>query len=149
MGFIEKHLMRDERVIYEAKLHPISYTLPILLILVALCIGVAAPPMLILTVIVFGICSVWCVAIHDGRQFVLTSKRVIVKRGIIERKVSELMLRKCEGIQVEQSILGRILNYGTLLVTTGEVTNRYKKIKDPVTFSTRINEQIDELRGNA
>ena len=64
-------------------------------------------------------------------------------------KVSELMLRKCEGIQVEQSILRRILNYGTLLVTTGEVTNRYKKIKDPVTFSTRINEQIDELRGNA
>ena len=56
------------------------------------------------------------------------------------------MLRKCEGIQVEQSILGRILNYGTLLVTTGEVTNQYKMIKDPVTFSTRINEQIDMMK---
>ena len=149
MGFIEKHLMRDEQVIYEAKLHPISYTLPVLLIIIALGIGAAFPPMLIMTVIVFSICSIWCVEIHGGRQFVLTSKRVIVKKGIIERKVSELMLRKCEGIQVEQSILGRILNYGTLLVTTGEATNRYKKIKDPITFSTRINEQIDELRGNS
>lgn len=149
MGYIEKNLMKDERVIYEAKLHPISYTLPILFMLVAFGIGVAFPPMLIMTVIVVGICSVWCVEIHGGRQFVLTSKRVIVKKGIIERKVRELMLRKCEGIQVEQSILGRILNYGTLLVTTGEATNRYKKIKDPITFSTRINEQIDELRGNS
>lgn len=58
------------------------------------------------------------------------------------------MLRKCEGIQVEQSILGRILNYGTLLVTTGEATNSYKSIKKPIEFSTRINEQIDKLKEN-
>ena len=64
------------------------------------------------------------------------------------RRVKELMLRKCEGIQVEQTFFGRIFDYGTLNVTTGEQTNSYKMIKDPITFSTRINEQIDAQSNN-
>lgn len=147
MGYIEKNLMSGELVIYEAKLHEIVYVLPCIIALLTFVFCVAFPEAMILVVIVFPICAIWCVEIWGGRQFVLTSKRVIVKKGIIKRKVSELMLRKCEGIQVEQSILGRILNYGTLLVTTGEATNHYKNIKDPIKFSTRINEQIDNIRG--
>ena len=145
MGFIDKHLMRDERVIYTASLHSIIYLLPCLAYLpfLTLCIAIPSDVTFIITLFALICCAMWAVQIYGGKQFVLTSKRVIIKEGIIWRKVSELMLRKCEGIQVEQSILGRILNYGTLLVTTGEQTNSYKMIKDPITFSTRINEQID------
>ncbi len=148
MGYISNHLMSGEMVIYEAKLHSIVYLPPIIVGVIGLGLCAIAPADItfIIAVIIILICVIWSVDINDGRQFILTSKRVIIKRGIIERKVSELMLRKCEGIQVEQSILGRIFNYGTLCVTTGEVTNRYKMIKDPITFSTHINEQIDILK---
>ena len=53
------------------------------------------------------------------------------------------MLQKCEGVMVEQSIMGRILNYGTVIVTTGEATNNYSYIRNPFGFSTAINQQID------
>ena len=149
MGYIESSLMRGEQIIYTAKLHGIAYALPIIVmfIAIAVCCALPADAAGIVGLVVFTICVLWCVEIHGGRQFVLTNKRVIEKRGIINRKVNELMLRKCEGIQVEQSILGRMLNYGTVLVTTCEATNLYNKILNPFRFSTLINEQIDGLKG--
>ena len=75
-------------------------------------------------------------SIYGGRQYVVTTHRLIFKRGIINRNSYELLLRKCEGIQVDQSILGRLLNYGTVNVTTGEATNSYKYISHPLAFST-------------
>ena len=92
--------------------------------------------------LVFAIAFVWAMSIYGGRQYVVTTHRLIFKRGIINRNSYELLLRKCEGIQVDQSILGRLLNYGTVNVTTGEATNSYKYISHPLTFSTKIHEQI-------
>lgn len=148
--YVENNLMSGEKLVYEAKLHVIVYLPPLLVQLLALILFAVVPTdiVAVLVIVIAIMCTFWCVLIHGGRQFFLTSKRVIVKQGIIERKINELMLRKCEGIQVEQSILGRILNYGTLLVTTGEATNSYKSIKKPIEFSTRINEQIDKLKEN-
>lgn len=146
MGFIDKGLMRDERIIYEAKLHVIAYLPPVLVGIIGLALCAAGVDLFLPALIIWAFCAIWCVDIHNGQQFILTSKRVIFKKGIIKRKINELMLRKCEGIQVQQSVLGRILNYGTVLVTTGEVTNYYKNIKNPIEFSTRINEQISNLQ---
>ena len=145
MGYIDKHLMTGEKVVYKAHLHGIIYLLPILAFIpfVVLSIAVPSPITLIVLFAALIFCIFWSISIYGGKQFVLTTRRVIIKEGIVQRKVNELMLRKCEGIQVEQSIMGRIFDYGTLLVSTGEQMNRYKMIKDPVTFSTRINEQID------
>ena len=60
----------------------------------------------------------------------------------------ELMLHKCEGVQIRQSMLGRIFNYGTVYVTTGEETNSFEYIQDPIVFSTKIHQMIDTLRAS-
>ena len=76
-------------------------------------------------------------------EYALTNKRLIMKSGIIARRTVELMLTKCEGVSIDQSIMGRLLGYGTLLATTGGATNKFRKIADPVVFRNRINEQTD------
>ncbi|MBQ6278224.1 MAG: PH domain-containing protein, partial [Muribaculaceae bacterium] len=78
--------------------------------------------------------------------YVVTTNRLIFKRGIINRNSHELLLKKCEGVQVDQSIPGRIFDYGTVVVTTGEVTNSYKYISHPLRFTTKIHEQISKLK---
>ena len=95
MGYIENNLMRGEQIIYVAKLHAIVYVPPIFImfITIALCCALPADAAGIVGLAVFTICVMWCVEIHGGRQFVLTNKRVIEKRGIINRKVNELLLR--------------------------------------------------------
>ena len=149
MGYIQRHLMTGEKVIYEAKQHGIIYTGPCFVALLAF--GAMLLP--IDPVAVVCICAIilifafgWAVSIYGGRQYVVTSHRLIFKRGIINRNSHELLLKKCEGVQVDQSILGRLLDFGTVSVTTGEVENKYKYISHPMTFTTKIHEQIANIK---
>ena len=97
-----------------------------------------------LAILLIALC--WAVKIYGGRQYVVTTNRLIFKRGIINRNSHELLLKKCEGVTVDQSIWGRILGYGTVIVTTGEVANSYKYISHPMRFTTKIHEQIRNLK---
>ncbi|MCR4854003.1 MAG: PH domain-containing protein [Prevotella sp.] len=153
MGYIEKNLMENEKVVYSAQLHFIVYVWPFLLGLAALVM--MAIPMddqtqflvkLAAGVILLVIAFIWAVNINGGKQYVVTNRRLIFKRGIVKRESLELLLRKCEGVKIEQSVAGRLLNYGTVIVTTGEASNRYSHIKSPLAFSTHINQQIDNLK---
>lgn len=49
-------------------------------------------------------------------ELVVTTKRVIVKQGFIRRQTVEINMAKVESIQVNQSIFGRMLNFGTLII---------------------------------
>ena len=149
MGYIQSHLMTGEKVVYEAKQDSIIYTGPFLVALLAIgAIFLPFEPLVIVCIcaVILIIALAWACSIYGGRQYVVTTHRLIFKRGIINRNSFELLLSKCEGVQVDQSILGRILNYGTVNVTTGEATNQYKYISRPLTFSTKIHEQIFNLK---
>ncbi|MBP5688285.1 MAG: PH domain-containing protein [Muribaculaceae bacterium] len=150
MGYIQKNLMSGEFVAYEAKQHGIIYTWPVLLALLSF--GAFFIPIekwwinACICLVVLLIALFWAISIYGGRQYVVTNNRLIFKRGIINRSSHELLLKKCEGVQVDQSIPGRIFDYGTVMVTTGEVTNSYKYISHPLRFSTSIHEQISHLK---
>jgi uncharacterized membrane protein YdbT with pleckstrin-like domain len=156
MGYIEKNLMEGEHIVMRAELHYIVYWQPALLILLSILLFVfqISPEVYtyqgIVAAILLVVAFFMVVYIHGNRKYILTNKRLIEKIGIIRRDSRELLLRKCEGVQLSQSIMGRILNYGTVIVsTTGEATNDYKFIKDPIRFSTLINQQIDALRDDS
>jgi uncharacterized membrane protein YdbT with pleckstrin-like domain len=149
MGYIQKNLMAGEKVAYEAKQHAIIYTGPIILALVSFC-AFFLPIETWINACICGalllIALFWAISIYGGRQYVVTTNRLIFKRGIINRNSHELLLKKCEGVTVDQSIFGRIFGYGTVIVTTGEVANRYKYISHPLRFTTKIHEQISNLK---
>ncbi len=82
---------------------------------------------------------------YYSTKFIVTSERIILKSGILTREAMELMIDKCEGVMVSQSIFGRIFNYGTITVTTGEVSNLYKMVSDPLSFRDAISSaRIDD-----
>ena len=149
MGYIENNLLNGEEIKFEANLHWLVYLRPILLTILAFVLfGFAVymeytVPGLIGLGVFLIIIFFWCLEINGGKRYVVTTKRVIFKKGFIKRTSFDLMLHKCEGVMVEQSIMGRVFNYGTVIVTTGEATNSYKYIRNPFGFSTAINQQID------
>ena len=54
-------------------------------------------------------------------EFAITDRRVISKRGFIWRNTDEMNMDKVESVKVEQSMLGRLLDYGTVTVVgTGQ-----------------------------
>lgn len=52
-------------------------------------------------------------------ELAVTNKRVIAKTGLISRQTIELNLSKIESIRVDQSILGRMFNFGSIIVAGG------------------------------
>jgi uncharacterized membrane protein YdbT with pleckstrin-like domain len=50
-------------------------------------------------------------------EYGITNTRVISKQGLIRRDIEEINLSSIESINVNQSIIGRILNYGTIIVS--------------------------------
>ena len=72
-------------------------------------------------------------------EIAITNTRLVYKRGLIARQVGELSIDRIEGVNVLQTVMGRILNYGRLAVRgmgIGEVV--LPPIEDPIKFRQAI-----------
>ncbi len=74
-------------------------------------------------------------------EIAVTNKRIIYKRGLVARYVGEISIDRVEGVNVLQGIMGRIFNYGRLIVRgmgIGEVI--LPPIADPLSFRKAIDQ---------
>ena len=72
-------------------------------------------------------------------EIAVTNRRVIYKKGLIRRKTNEMNMDKVESVQVEQSILGRMLGYGTVTILgTGEGFETLRTIASPIELRNSI-----------
>jgi uncharacterized membrane protein YdbT with pleckstrin-like domain len=69
----------------------------------------------------------------------VTNLRVVHKTGFIKRRTFEMSLDKVESVDVNQSILGRLLNYGNVRVRgVGEGVETIQTIASPLDFRNHI-----------
>ena len=69
----------------------------------------------------------------------VTNLRVVHKTGFIKRRTFEMSLDKVESVDVNQSILGRILNYGDVTILgVGEGKETISTIASPLAFRNFI-----------
>ncbi len=69
----------------------------------------------------------------------VTNLRVVHKTGFIKRRTFEMSLDKVESVDVNQSILGRILNYGNVTILgVGEGKETIDTIASPLEFRNFI-----------
>ena len=73
----------------------------------------------------------------------ITNKRLTGHIGLINTSQLDSPLNKISGVQIEQGLLGKIFNYGTICVTTTSTSFKYKYIDNPNEFRTILNNQID------
>ncbi len=128
MGYAERVLQPGETIAYRASLHWIIYFVGLVLILAA--IGFAVAAMLLKTEAVrlglmlaalialflglFQLIRAWIVAVNT--EIIVTTRRVIYKTGFISRNTVEMNLDKVESVLVQQGILGRMLDFGTVII---------------------------------
>lgn len=83
-------------------------------------------------------------------ELAVTTKRVIVKHGFIRRNTIEINLSKVESIQVTQSLLGRMFDFGTLVIAgTGASHAPLEGIAEPLAFRKAFVEAQDSARSGA
>lgn len=123
-SYIEGALIKDERVVYIG--HISLWSLAHLII----------PGVILLPVFGVGLVFLLVAFIrYKTTELAITNKRVIAKFGFISRHTIELNINKVEGIQVMQGILGRIFNFGSLVISgTGAQQAPVPGISNPLEF---------------
>ncbi|MGA7492066.1 MAG: PH domain-containing protein [Syntrophobacteraceae bacterium] len=159
MSYIDRNLMDGEHIVYRAKLHWVIFIWPIVWFIVALAfygvgVNIKEANVRIFIVAIAGmfILSAIITFIRPLIQYVtsefgITNRRVIVKIGLFRRTSLEVLLNKIEGIQVNQSILGRLVGFGSITVTgTGGTKDPFHNIGAPFEFRKQAQEQIASVQ---
>lgn len=147
MSYINNNLQAGEIIIYKANIHWYIFVFPVVLLLLGLVLYLATTSS-VLHYIGLGLLALGGFSLIQrgllkmGTEYVVTNKRVILKSGVLSRDALELVLTKCEGLRINQGIIERILGFGSILVTTGGVTNTFRFVASPMKFRNAINNQI-------
>lgn len=139
MGYIESNLLPGETVVQRARLHWIVFLKAVAVVVVGLALLFLQP---IVGAVVVGVGLLMAIPPWLERwtsEFGVTSKRVIIKVGLIQRRTLELLIRQVEAISVDQSLTGRIFDFGTITLTgTGGVRETFHNIANPLEFRRSI-----------
>jgi uncharacterized membrane protein YdbT with pleckstrin-like domain len=158
MGYVENNLISGESVCYRARLHWLLFVKPVLIAIVIIAIAVfvfsetdssralsTQTALLVwIGVLVLSALPVLSTALTwRSAEFAVTNKRVILKTGFIQSKTAEMFLNKIESVGVDQSIAGRMLGYGTVVIRgTGGSLEPFHHVSSPLRFRKEIQEQI-------
>ena len=85
---------------------------------------------------------------RNSVEMAVTNKRVTVKIGLMSRNTQEMMLQRIESIMVHQTVMGRMLNYGTITLRgVGGTPDPFPTIAHPLEFRRQVQQQLDALQG--
>jgi uncharacterized membrane protein YdbT with pleckstrin-like domain len=72
-------------------------------------------------------------------EIAVTDRRVIYKKGLIRRHTNEMNMDKVESVQIDQSVLGRLLDYGDVTILgTGEGFETLRTVANPIELRNSI-----------
>ena len=132
MSYIDQSLIEGETVIHRGRVSWWSESWLLFLGVLTLVIGIGL------------VLLVWAWIRVRSTEIAITNKRIIAKFGFIKRSTVEINLDKVEALRVEQGFWGRLLNFGTILLSgVGSTIDPMPNIADPLVFRRKFMEATD------
>lgn len=151
MAYYTRVLQPDERVLAIGQLHWTIYVRALLVVVLALAILVGSSwiqdmhaqtytQLVAAGIGIIGLIMVAGVAIRrHSTEIVVTDRRVIFKRGILSRYTVEMNVSKIETVDVQQGLLARMLDYGTVIIRgTGSGFEPLRRVGAPLRIRNAI-----------
>jgi uncharacterized membrane protein YdbT with pleckstrin-like domain len=150
MSYVQRVLQPDETVIHQSKLHALIFLPALFLLVIALALLVASAQFagdislgFKAGAAMFGLLALasWARAAirRATTELAVTDRRVIYKSGLLARHTLEMNRSKVESVDVDQSILGRIFDYGDVIVKgTGTGFEPLTTIAAPIDLRNHI-----------
>ena len=165
MSYVDQNLISGETVAYRSGLHWTVVFWPTLLALVLAIPGIAllytgnvdraGNPLStvnlstlklaggVILLLVAAVIIARAALERGAAEFAITNKRIILRAGLLHRKSLEMFLNKVESISVDQTLGGRMLGYGTIMVRgTGGTAETFPRVASPLDFRRHAQEQI-------
>ena len=92
---------------------------------------------------------IWENLVWRNQMHIMTNRRVIQMEGVLNKKVADTLLEKLNDVKTEQSLIGRIMGFGDILILTAseQGASHLKTIADPLGFKRAMldaKEALDE-----
>lgn len=161
MRYVQENLLQNEKMIYGVRPHWVIFSSGSWSIVAAIFIFLFAPFQLssdffgawsireIATTAFLILGAYWLLTAYvyyATSEYAVTNKRVVIKTGWIKRISLELMLDKVEGVLVDQTVLGRIFDYGAItIIGTGGTRDRFPFIPMPLNFRKEVQQAVDDF----
>ena len=150
--YVRRVLQPGETIVYSAKLHWIIYWKAIFLIIIFIILAASAwytadnqslSLALVIAAMIFALLALSSAFVKFIKRWTtelaVTDRRVIYKERLIARRTLEMNRSRVESVDVYQSVLGRLLGYGTITLRgTGGSGEPMPNIDDPLTFRSYI-----------
>jgi uncharacterized membrane protein YdbT with pleckstrin-like domain len=147
MSYVNDTLLPNETVRYQGHVHWIVFMPPLLISASGLAIDIYLNQMIVSGLLVFV--SIWfflkAFIYFFTTELAVTDQRVISKFGLIRRITFELNLDRVMSLNVNQTVLGRMLDYGDLFINgIGGISTPIPVISDPITFRRWVLGEVDK-----
>ncbi|MBE6491242.1 MAG: zinc-ribbon domain-containing protein [Methanobrevibacter sp.] len=139
------NMMNDERVIKHAEIHPGSLYLPLLFVIISFVFMLFH----LLFFIMFLLAIAWLVIrfiSYTSTDLILTNKRVFGKTGLISTTQMQSPLNMINSVAFNNGIIGKLLGYGTVHITTASTVYKFRYIKDGQTIYSDIFNQLERSK---
>ena len=150
MSYIEESLAEGESIYSIFKLHWSSYVPVIFWIVMAIAAfffrygGLSFNIIFLLSGACLLISLIEYLKLCSQEQGV-TTRRVVLKNGIIARMTDEMKLSSVETVEIRQTIMGRIFDYGDVCMTGRGVSDLvFKKIDSPLHVKKQIENSMEK-----
>ncbi len=82
---------------------------------------------------------------QSATELAITNRRLIAKYGFVSRNTFEIMVNRVTGANFDQSVTGRILGYGTIIVHgAGGDTSPFDLVANPHLFHQALMRVLEE-----
>lgn len=151
MSYIDKNLLPDERILFRTRKHLIIFFFPVIWILFSFYATYYMsnnPALASLKWIPWLMAFIFWIYYwlqYYTSEFVVTNKRVMMREGFFNRHTTELRLATISQVNVEQSLIGQMLNYGVVSINAFGAADAFTLIDQPFGFQKCVNEQLDKV----
>jgi uncharacterized membrane protein YdbT with pleckstrin-like domain len=138
MTYIQQTLTKDETLLAEGKISKWSlfhiYCAAVIFGVSIICLPISA------ALLLYAYLKI------RSTEMGITSKRVILKSGVIMRDTAEIRLSKVESVSVKQGFLGRMFGYGDVVISgSGGNDAVMKGVKDPLSFRGKVQDACEPV----
>lgn len=151
MSYIDNNLLPDEHILFRTRKHRIIFFFPVVWTIFSF---YAANYFHNNEILINLTWIPWLLAVifwsyvgfnYYFSEFGVTNKRVMMREGFFYRHSNEIRLAAISQVNIDQSLLGQILNYGAVSINAFGAFDAYTLIAWPSGFQKAVNEQLDKV----
>jgi uncharacterized membrane protein YdbT with pleckstrin-like domain len=158
MGYLEKVLGQNEKIVFATRQHWLVIWRPIVVSMILATLVVVAAIALAPATVGVSLLGLVLLVLPLGRivmvvldwineEYIVTNRRIIQTEGVFNKRVADSSLEKVNDVVMSQSFWGRIWGYGEIeIMTASEIgVNKLHQVANPVRFKTTMLDQKEAM----